>query len=71
MVCVTGQIDDGLVVHGSTLSLRWPGYPNGQQTFCQDGRFVRKTFCQDRLRRFVRKTFCQDRLRRFVRTDLP
>ena len=30
-------------------------------------RFVRKTFCQDRLRRFVRKTFCQDRLRRFVR----
>ena len=43
----------------------------GQQTFCQDGRFVRKTFCQDRLRRFVRKTFCQDRLRRFVRTDLP
>ena len=28
MVCVTGQIDDGLVVHGSTLSLRWPGYPN-------------------------------------------
>ena len=26
----------------------------GQQTFCQDGRFVRKTFCQDRLRRFVR-----------------
>ena len=43
----------------------------GQQTFCQDGRFVRKTFCQDRPRRFVRKTFCQDRLRRFVRTDLP
>ena len=28
MACVTGQIDDGLVVHGSTLSLRWPGYPN-------------------------------------------
>ena len=27
-----------------------------------DRRFVRKTFCQDRLRRFVRKTFCQDRL---------
>ena len=35
---------------------------NGQQTFCQDGRFVRKTFCQDCLRRFVRKTFCQDHI---------
>ena len=42
-------------------------FKNGQQMFCQDGYFVRKTFCQDRLRRFVRKTFCQDRLRRFVR----
>ena len=25
-------------------------YTESQQTFCQDGRFVRKTFCQDRLR---------------------
>ena len=55
----------------------WAGFKekecnnNGQQTFCQDGRFVRKTFCQDRLRHFVRKTSCQDHLRRFVRTDLP
>ena len=31
-----------------------PNKATGQQTFCQDGRFVRKTFCQDRLRRFVR-----------------
>ena len=30
---------------------------HGQQTFCQDGRFVRKIFLKDRLRRFVRKTF--------------
>ena len=33
-------------------------------------RFVRKTFCQDRLRRFVRMTYCQDRLLRFVRKNL-
>ena len=32
----------------------------GQQTFCWDGRFVRKTVCLDRLRRFVREMFCQD-----------
>ena len=42
----------------------------GQQTFCQDGRFVRKTICQDRLRRFVREKFGQDRTRCLVRTDL-
>ena len=53
------------------LGLAHEALLHGQQTFCQDGRFVRKTFCQDSLRRFVRKTFCQDRLRRFVRTDLP
>ena len=48
-----------------------------QNSFCQVGRFARKTFCQDRLRHFVRKTFCQDRPaldvlsgRHFVRTGL-
>ena len=48
-----------------------------QNSFCQVGRFARKTFCQDRLRHFVRKTFCQDRpaldvlsWRHFVRTGI-
>ena len=38
-----------------------------EDSYTVSRRFVRKTFCQDRLRRFVRKTFCQDQLRRFVR----
>ena len=48
-----------------------------QNSFCQVGRFARKTFCQDRHRHFVRKTFCQDRpaldvlfWRHFVRTGI-
>ena len=37
---------------GIFCPLNWPKI--GQQTFCQDGHFVRNTFCQDQLREAIK-----------------